>query len=585
MGRGADGADGWSVARRGDLLVLGWALVLAAVVLGPALGRGLVLSYDMVWVPDLALSRDALGLGTALPRAVPSDAVVAVLDDLLGGALLQKLVLLATLTAAGAGCGALVRDRSTAARLVAASLAVWNPFVVERLALGHWPLLIGYAVVPWLALAVHAARSGRLPVRVPLLLVLGSLSASAGLSTAVVALAVCVSVDAPGRARRTARLLALLVAANAPWVVTGLVSPADGTTDPLGAQLFSTGDEGLLPGPLAALSLGGVWNLDVVPGSRLGVAGALWTALLVLATVVGAVALVRRSRSEAPDEDGVRTSALVACWVVGWGLATLSWAAPGALGWLAAQVPGAGVLRDGSRLLGLAVPLVVVLVAAAVDELLGRLPDRASALVVGGALAVLPLTLMPDAAWGAGGELRAVDPPASWARAAEVVASASPGDAVSLPFESYRAPSWNGRHPVLDPVPRLLPRTTVANDELVVSGRRIAGEDPRAGAVARALAEPTPQSRSAALRAAGVSVAVVAEVPGVPVPELSGTVLPAGDLTVVDLGPARSPEPARGRTVAVALGWVAWLALLLATPVGAAAGLARRRTSRRAAGA
>ena len=41
-------------------------------------------------LPDLRA--DTLGLGSALPRAVPSDAVVAVLDDVVPAVLLQKLV-------------------------------------------------------------------------------------------------------------------------------------------------------------------------------------------------------------------------------------------------------------------------------------------------------------------------------------------------------------------------------------------------------------------------------------------------------------------------------------------------------------
>ena len=48
-----------------------WALALALLVLGPALGYGFLLVRDMVWVPDLALRADALGLGSGLPRAVP----------------------------------------------------------------------------------------------------------------------------------------------------------------------------------------------------------------------------------------------------------------------------------------------------------------------------------------------------------------------------------------------------------------------------------------------------------------------------------------------------------------------------------
>ena len=54
-----------------------WSLVLATLMLGPALAPGYVLSYDMVWVPDLALRPDFWGLGSGLPRAVPSDAASA----------------------------------------------------------------------------------------------------------------------------------------------------------------------------------------------------------------------------------------------------------------------------------------------------------------------------------------------------------------------------------------------------------------------------------------------------------------------------------------------------------------------------
>jgi hypothetical protein len=110
-------------------LPLVWATVLAVVLLGPALGPGYVLGYDLVWVPHLALRGDFLGLGTALPRAVPSDAVVAVLDNLVPAMLLEKLALLAPLVAAGTGTARLAGG-SLAGRLTAVTLAVWNPFTV-----------------------------------------------------------------------------------------------------------------------------------------------------------------------------------------------------------------------------------------------------------------------------------------------------------------------------------------------------------------------------------------------------------------------------------------------------------------------
>src|SRR3546814_19797810 len=51
-----------------------WALVLGSLLLGPALGRGYVLSYDTGWVPALALRTDFPGLLCALPTAAPTHA-------------------------------------------------------------------------------------------------------------------------------------------------------------------------------------------------------------------------------------------------------------------------------------------------------------------------------------------------------------------------------------------------------------------------------------------------------------------------------------------------------------------------------
>ena len=118
----------------------------------------------MVWVPDLALRPDLLGLGSGLPRAVPSDAVVAVLDEVVPGMLLQKLVLVAALAAGGVGAARLLdRDGGPAGlvvRLVAVSVYGWNALVAERLLMGAWPVLVGYAVLPWL-LVPAAPLAGR----------------------------------------------------------------------------------------------------------------------------------------------------------------------------------------------------------------------------------------------------------------------------------------------------------------------------------------------------------------------------------------------------------------------------------------
>jgi hypothetical protein len=554
-----------------------WSSLLAVLLLGPALGPGYVLSFDMVWVPDLVLRADVLGVGTGLPRAVPSDAVVAVLDEVLPGALLQDLVLLAALVVGGLGVDRLLvpLDLGLPARLAGLTLWQWNPYVVERLVLGHWPVLVGYAALPWVLHGASRWRvEGRCPVWLLLLVPLGSLSVSAGLATSFALLVVLVAGRAPVRRVLAAAVLAL--AAQAPWLVSGLLHAGAAVTDGEGAALFALSDEGVLPAPLAALSLGGVWNAAVVPNSREGVLAVAGLLVLLVLAAVGLASLPRRPGTPAR----ALARPLAVLWLVGWGLAVLTWAAPGAVGDLAEVLPGAGVLRDGARLLLLCVPLLVLLVALAVDDAarrLGtvRLPAPAVVVLLG-VLVLWPVTVLPDAALGVAGRLDAVEYPSSYAGARAALEEAAPdGDVLVLPLSSYRAPDWNDGRPVLDPLPRVLVPVPVASDDLVVDDVTVAGEDPRVRDARVALAELDPAARAVALGRLGI--AAVAEdltAPGLRT-EVAGEQVWADErLRVLVLPEAEPRSIPTGWVAAMGLAWAAYLAVAAA---GLVLALVRRR--------
>jgi hypothetical protein len=133
--------------------------------MGPALGPGYVLSYDMVFLPHAPLSAATIGLSGGPPRAVPSDAVIAALSAVIPADLLQKVILVAIFTASCVGAARLLgrcaeragRPAPLLARLAAGVFYAWNPFVAERLILGHWALLLGYAGLPWVVTAAWTA--------------------------------------------------------------------------------------------------------------------------------------------------------------------------------------------------------------------------------------------------------------------------------------------------------------------------------------------------------------------------------------------------------------------------------------------
>lgn len=541
-----------------EAVVIGWSLLLALLLLGPALGPGYVLSYDMVWVPDLAVRPDLLGVGSALPRAVPSDAVVAVLDEAIPGWLLQKLVLLLCVAGGGIGVARLLESAPTVARLVAVAVFQWNPYLVERLVLGHWPVLLGYAALPWLLVAAATWRDhGRMPWQLGPLVVLASLSASTGVVTAL-ALLDAVAGRAPEARRRLAVSAVVLVAANAPWFVSGLLHAGSGTSDPAGARLFALTGEGPLPAPLAAVTLGGIWNGEVVPDSRDGI-----LAWMSVALVVGLGGLGVRRVSEVL---GRRTAlGLAAMWVAGLGLALWTWIAPGSVATLAGQLPGGGLLRDGARQLALCVPGLACAVGLGAARLVEMPSLRDARHLVATGTVLLPVLLIPDAALGVSGSLDAVDYPESYARAAEVIADrASVGDVVVLPFTSYRQPSWNGDHKVLDPSGRYQPRDFVASDRLLVSGVKLAGEDPRVEEVAAALAASTPEERADRLARLGIGVVLIdRDAPG-EAPVVAGTpLLSSAELEVVGLDDAEPRTVPASWIVAMVGAWALFLGALL----------------------
>ncbi len=489
----APGTSESDVGRRwGRLVTWQWAVLLALVVYAPLGLHGYVLSYDMVWVPRLDLDRlEPWGLGTALPRAVPSDAVVAILGAALPASLVQRLVLLGVVVLAAAGATRLTPDWPLAATLTTATFYAWNPYVAERLVLGQWPVLVAYAALPWLIAAVRDPSGPRWgPATVAL--------AATAMSPVGGLIGLTVGVAAVW-GRGVVRLVLTAALVNAPWIVAGVLHASVATTDPDAFAVFDAQSEGHLGRWGAVLSLGGIWNRDVVPDSRL-----LWTTVVLVLVmgavmVIGLVTLWRQNR-------GLLISLAVPAGLA-LALVVATRVAPDALGRLAGDVPGGGLLRDSTRYLAMLAPLEAVALGAGAVELVRRVrrPDVRQGVAV--LLVLMPIVTLPDLAWGVGGRLDAVDYPFAWQDARAVVTSSGvDGDILVLPFSAYRRPPWNGDRPVLDPAGRYFDRTTVTNDDLLVSGTTVAGEDPRSARLRRVLGDGADPR---ALARAGIGLVVL----------------------------------------------------------------------------
>jgi hypothetical protein len=457
-------------------------------ILAPLVRPGYVLSYDMVFVPRQALRLDLFAPAGALPRAVPEDAVVSLLSQVMPGWLLQRLVLVAMFYLAAWGAGRLVPAHCLLTRVVAAVGYAWTPFLAERLLIGQWGLLLAYAALPWLVAAAIGVRDQR-PGALPRLIVAAAASAITPTGGLIALAVTAVLVLGQPVHRRALGAVSAVLVLNGPWLAASLLTAASGRSDPLGVPAFAARAENWA-GPLAALAgTGGIWNAQTTPGSRASVLVPIVTAGLLVLAAFGVPVLWQRW----PNGAAPRLAALAGGGLFIGLLGALPVTADG-LQWLVEHVPGAGLLRDGQKyLMPYALGLAVCL-ALGVERLAGRLaPARRRAVLV--AAALLPLAVLPDLALGVAGQLRPVGYPADWEQVSETI-RANPGPVLSLPFDLYRAYPWNGLRPVIDPAPRYLPSDVLVDDTLRVGNLVVAGEDPRAAEVRDLLAEGAPVART-----------------------------------------------------------------------------------------
>ncbi|MEV7037054.1 hypothetical protein [Amycolatopsis sp. NPDC051061] len=446
--------------------------LLAFAVCAPLLGRGFVLSYDMVFAPRQYFVPDAFGIGSTLPRSVPADAAVALATTVLPGDIVQKIVLLLAIFGAALGAGRVVPTERLGTRLVAATAYAWTPYVAERLFIGHWPLLLTYACLPWIVQAGLAAREHE-PNALPKLVLA---CAPAVLTPPGGVLAAVVMAVAAG-SRRLGQTLAIAIVLNLPWLVPTFLNAGGTYSDPAGVTAFSARAESWGPALLSVLGLGGIWNGETVPGSRAMPLIPVLTLVVVAIAVAGLRPLGQRwGKAPARSLFGLGAAGVLLA-----SLATL----PGGDALLSAatrHLPGAGLLRDAQKWVAWwALPLALGF-ALAIEVAAAKLKTERGRIALVTAAAVFPLLTMPDLAWGGWGRLGTAQYPADWQAVSEVLGD-RPGDVLTLPLSAFRGFAWNDDRTQLDPAPRVLPKPVLMDDTLQVGPDRIAGEDPRIGDV------------------------------------------------------------------------------------------------------
>ncbi|MCV7216590.1 hypothetical protein H7J51_15005 [Mycobacterium crocinum] len=554
-------------------VVPGYALLLALAVTAPLLAPGYLLLRDAVSTPRSYFSDAALGLSESAPRALPQDFLIAALTPVLDGGVLVKALLIAGIFLAGWGAGRLadllVPDAGVPGQLVAATVAVWNPYVAERLLQGHWSLLVGYGCLPWVAAAVVRLRSwGSGPGWAALVfwIALAGLTPT-GLLLALVVALVCVAVPGAGVSRLwcAGGVVVTAMLAASPWLVASALGDGLGSSPSPGVVAFAARAEPGL-GTLGSLAgLGGIWNAEAVPSSRTTLLALLATVVLLAVVALGLPTVLRR-RSVLP---------LLAVAAVGVLLPAAAATGPGlaVLRDMVEAAPAVGILRDGQKWVALAMPGYAVAGAAAVVTVRGRLRPGAAVVVAIVAL----IAALPDLAFGVWGKVTSVRYPQGWAAVATLIDSA-PADVAVLPADSMRQFAWAGPAPVLDPLQRWVRANVLATGDLTISGTSVPGEGGHARDVQRMLLAGAPAET---LAGAGVGWVVVESGSAGSFGTAQQTLarLPVAyrdyEITLYRVGGVSQAAPHAER-MAVTAAHVVWLAMVTGAGILALAGRRRK---------
>lgn len=564
------------MVRAGRWIAPCYALGLTLGILAPLLRPGYLLLRDAVSTPRSYLTDAALGVGESAPRAVPQDYAVAVASQLIDGGIVVKLLLFGGLWLAGYGAARLVATVLPTAglpgQLVAITVAIWNPYVAERLLQGHWSLLVGYGCLPWVAVAMLGLRSGTAGLfGLVFFLALAGLTPT-GLLLALVVALVCLAVPGDGPPLWWCAVSTAAIAATAalPWLMALVVGSGSSRGEPAGVSAFAARAEPGL-GTLGSLAgLGGIWNADAVPGSRTTL-----FALVATAVLLGVVGLGWSAVRDVPAARPLlilagATVLVLTLLSVGPALAVLRWAVE--------VIPGLGVLRDSQKWVALAMPGYALAGAGAVAALRDRLPPARAALVCCVALVMV----LPDLIWGAGGKVASVRYPPGWAAVAAKI-NADPRPVAVLPADAMRRFPWTAGEPVLDPLPRWVRAEVLTTGDLTVGGVTVPGEGSHARAVQQALLSGT-EPVTLGVNGVGWVVKEAGTDGEMGSAEKTLVRLPVSyrdsDLTLYRVG-GRAPKASVGSRRAALAAHLVWLAMLAVGAGGLAAPAVRRLADRR----
>jgi len=457
-----------------EWLVCGLYTLVALAILAPLLLPGFILTLDMVFTPHLAM-----------PDHITSSylfhATLHILNTVIPSEIIEKVILLAILLLSMIGLHRLVRELPYPQRdgewgiYIASVFFAVNPFTYSRFMAGQYAVLLGYALLPWLArlLLVFGRRPqlrGALKLG-GLLTIIGIVSIhTLGLAAVLVMIAGLLGCRRRAhwasyiRFGGTAVVLALILSSY--WMVP-LLAGKGSTAQTISSftvadtQAFATtgGNPAAQAGNVIRLQ--GFWaegrGLYLLPQERVVLWGLL-SLMIIGAAITGAVVVARHSRTPA--------ILLGASAVIGLVLAT------GLLTPLLRHMPLLAGYREPQKFAGLLALGYATFLGIGIDMLLRHARERHEALYAAGAVValVIPFLYMRVMFWGFDGQLSPRHYPAEWSTVNSMLSrDKDTFTTVFLPWHQYMSFSFAGRI-IANPAPSFFDKPVTVSIDPEIAG-------------------------------------------------------------------------------------------------------------------
>lgn len=445
------------------LPVVGVVITLLTVWTGPL--QGWLIRLDSTPGPHAPYPASLWG-GAGYNSSLPYALVFATLLRWFGQ-IISWLPLMLAMFLAFWGAGRLVKtDRF--AQIGAGFVFALSPVMYERIWVGQFGYLVGYALLPWFYSSIVSAldRKGLVRMRPALLwAVMVGCSVHFLWIGAVVVFAVLVSKRLTIRALIFALGLVVTVSLLSAYLWQAGTSGESATAvGPSDLEVFATHPDPHLGLFGNVLALYGFWREGaILPKDEIG-GWPFFLVAMLLVIVIGAVVSIRERNTR-----GAGVSFAV-CAISGY-LLTLGAQGPSAslYEWAYAHVPGFALMREPQKFIGILALAYSYYFAIGVTYISGRAPSVRGGSVTRIVAAVLPVLYVPTLFVGMWGELQPAKFPSSWSQA-DATMGDGPGKVLSLPWHQYMSFPFTENEIVGSPVDALFRRDVISGDNTELQG-------------------------------------------------------------------------------------------------------------------